>query len=154
MESKDIKYIVVHCSATDEELDVGVDEIRAWHKEKGWSDVGYHYVIRRNGQGEIGRGITEIGAHVKGHNKESIGICLVGGVNETGQATNNFTPEQFNTLEKILIGMKAYAPDAKILGHRDLSPDTDGDGIIEEFEWMKACPSFEVSEWLEERGIT
>ena len=145
---KHTKFIVVHCSATPVTSDIGVDEIRDWHQAKGWDDVGYHSVIRRNGQIEYGRHFDAPGAHVKGKNYQSVGVCLVGGVDADGKAEANFTPDQFISLKAQLIVLKRSYPSAMILGHRDLSPDLDGDGIIERHEWLKECPCFDVPLWV------
>lgn len=142
-------YIVVHCSATGPSSDIGIDEIRDWHMNRnGWSDVGYHAVIRRSGQIEFGRHFDEPGAHVRGQNYRSVGICMVGGVSMTGQPENNFTEPQFVSLKIALAMMRRAYPSAAIVGHRDLSPDLDGDGIIERHEWVKDCPSFDVRRWI------
>jgi len=143
------KYIVVHCSATGPTSDIGVDEIRDWHVNKnGWSDIGYHAVIRRSGQIEYGRHFDEPGAHVKGQNYQSVGVCMVGGVDANGKAENNFTAPQFASLKILLAMLRRSYPNAAILGHRDLSPDLDGDGIVEKHEWVKDCPCFDVQAWL------
>lgn len=145
---KPIKLLVVHCSATPAARDIGVTEIRAMHKANGWSDVGYHYVIRRNGLVEKGRADTVIGAHVSGHNDGSLGICLIGGVKpdgKTGEA--NFTPAQFASLETLLKTLHGRYPAARVCGHRDLSPDKNGDGRIAPNEWVKLCPTFDVEPW-------
>lgn len=145
-------YIVVHCSATKPGSDIGVDEIRDWHTRKGWRDVGYHAVIRRNGVIEFGRHFDEVGAHVQGQNFQSVGICLVGGINDQGEPEDNFTASQKNAARQ-LVAVLAYAyPFAEILGHRDLSPDLDGDGIISRNEWVKDCPCFEVTPWVRNIG--
>lgn len=141
-------YIVVHCSATPPSSDIGVDEIREWHKRNGWSDIGYHAVIRRDGEIEFGRPFDAIGAHVQGQNARSVGVCLVGGVNAAGKSENNFTEEQFESLVAIVEMLKRAYPLADVLGHRDLSPDLDGDGIIEKHEWLKDCPCFDVREFF------
>jgi len=127
-------YIVVHCSATPSTSDIGVDEIDDWHKQRGWSGIGYHAVIRRDGEIEFGRHFDEVGAHVKGQNYRSVGVCMVGGVDTQGDAEDNFTEEQYESLVAILVTLERAYPFAEILGHRDLSPDLDGDGIIEEHE--------------------
>ncbi|HEX8596619.1 MAG TPA: N-acetylmuramoyl-L-alanine amidase [Pseudomonas sp.] len=145
--------IVVHCSATRATLDIGVREITQWHIQRGFDTVGYHYVIRRNGELETGRRENVIGAHVRGHNSNSIGICLAGGVNAANQAENNFTAEQFATLEHLLTVLKGRYPNARILGHRDLSPDKNGDGKITPNEFTKQCPSFDVAQWLTQRSL-
>lgn len=147
---KSTDFLVVHCSATPPSADVGVKEITQWHKARDFETIGYHYVIRRNGNLEIGRPMEVIGAHVKGYNHNSIGICMVGGVKqgEVDEPENNFAPEQFDRLWQVLCDLKKIYPSARILGHRDLSPDLNHDGVIEQNEWLKACPSFDVTEWL------
>lgn len=141
------KYIVIHCSATRANSDIGVDEIRDWHVNRnGWSDIGYHAVIRRDGEIEFGRHFDASGAHVSGQNYQSVGICLIGGIDAQGKAEDNFTDKQFASMHKLVAVMKLAYPGAKVLGHRDLSPDLDGDGVVERHEWVKDCPCFEVSE--------
>lgn len=144
-----INLILVHCSATPAAMDVGVREIRAWHtlpppKGNGWADIGYHFVIRRDGTVETGRPIAQTGAHAAGHNAHSIGVCLVGGVDTggpKGQAVNNFTAAQFKSLKKLLVQLQKDHPGvARILGHRDVQPG-------------KACPSFSVRDWLAANGF-
>ena len=131
-----IKNLVVHCSATQAKADIGAKEIKAIHvKQNGWRDIGYHYVIRRNGDIERGRPIEQIGAHVAGYNANSIGICLIGGIDAKGKAENNFTPEQFNSLKSLLADLKAKYPAANICGHRDF-PNV-----------AKDCPCFDVKSW-------
>lgn len=148
-----IDLIVVHCSATPRGLDIGVREIDAMHKARGFNSIGYHFVIRVNGRREGGRALTSPGAHVSGHNKSSIGICLVGGLDDNRKPANTFTPQQFTELAKLLRELKARWPAARICGHRDLSPDRDGDGKVERHEWVKECPCFDVSEWLSAAGV-
>ena len=149
----DIKYIVVHCSATKTNFDIGKHDIDIWHKRRGWSGIGYHYVIRRDGTIEPGRPLDQIGAHAYGYNKVSWGVCLVGGLDKDGKAEDNFTAEQYHALEDILNELYEKAPQAQIVGHRDLSPDIDGDGVIEKWEWKKECPCFDVAEFIKDRGI-
>ena len=127
--------IVVHCAATKSSMDIGVREIRQWHVQQGWLDVGYHFVIRRDGSVEEGRPVNVVGSHVRGKNSVSVGICLVGGINDKGQPDNNFTPVQFAALKAKLAEVQALYPKAKICGHRDLDSG-------------KACPSFDVKAWL------
>lgn len=145
--------IVIHCSATRAGQDIGVEQITAWHQAKGWETIGYHFVIRRDGTVEAGRLVQMIGAHVQGHNASSIGICLVGGIGADGDAENNFTPDQFAQCKALLEQLLATYPGCRIVGHRDLSPDTDGDGVIEPREWIKACPSFDVAAWVQSVGL-
>jgi hypothetical protein len=132
---REIKKIIVHCSATPESMDVGSEEIRRWHKERGWSDIGYHDVIRRNGTLEKGRDISIAGAHAKGHNFSSIGVCLIGGVDGNGKGEDNFAIIQKQNLRVYLDFMLLRFPDAEILGHRDI------EGV------KKECPCFNVREW-------
>ncbi|MFJ3470080.1 N-acetylmuramoyl-L-alanine amidase [Pseudomonas sp. NPDC090203] len=144
-------WLVVHCSATAPSQDIGAREITQWHIQRGFDTLGYHYVIRRDGSLETGRPENAIGAHVKGHNAKSVGVCLVGGVNRSGQPENNFTDRQFATLRRLLDQLQSRYPKARVLGHRDLSPDLNGDGKITPDEFIKACPSFDVSAWLNTR---
>lgn len=142
------ELLVVHCSATRPTQDIGVKEITQWHRQRGFDTVGYHYIIRRNGEVEAGRPETAIGAHVKGHNASSIGVCLVGGVNAAGKPENNFTAHQFAALRALLRQLRSRYPTTRVLGHRDLSPDLNNDGRITPDEFIKACPSFDVATWL------
>ena len=144
---KATKYLVVHSAATRPHMDIGVAEIRQWHQNIGYSDVGYHYVIRRDGRVEKGRDLKAIGSHVKGYNAVSVGICMVGGLDMGSKPANNYTPEQFASLKRVLLDLKTLYPHAEILGHRDLSPDKNKDGKITPDEWLKSCPCFDVREW-------
>lgn len=137
---RDINKIIIHCAATRPSMDVGVKEIRDWHiKGNGWSDIGYHGVIRRNGTLESGRPIDQPGAHTSGQNKNSIGICLVGGVKEDGKTPeNNFTPEQWATLRRVIHDLLRKYPNATIHGHNEFA--------------QKACPSFDVQKWWNSLG--
>lgn len=152
LKATDIKYIVVHCSATKKTRDKTALDIDAEHKKRGWSRIGYHYVIRRDGLLEKGRREDEVGAHVYGYNRKSIGVCLIGGLDERAQIMEGFegtfTPEQAETLKEVLQSLQWKYPKAKILGHRDLSPDTNGDGTISRWEWVKNCPCFDVVSWV------
>jgi len=126
-----INTIIVHCSATTARHDIGVEEIRDWHVNgNGWSDIGYHYVIRLDGQIEDGRPIERSGAHARGHNAESIGICLVGGIGDNGKADANFSIEQYISLRQLIIDLKSKYDIVKIIGHRDVS--------------KKDCPCFSI----------
>ena len=137
-----ISYIAVHCTATRPSMDIGVKTIRKWHKQRGWRDIGYHWIIRRDGTLEKGRPEEQAGAHVAGHNKYSIGISLAGGVSEGSLTPEmNYTDEQMETLELWLKAAHARFPDAIIQGHRDFP------GVA------KACPCFDVKPWLEEIGL-
>ncbi len=150
---KNITFIAVHCSATQPKANIGAIEIDKMHKMRGFACIGYHYVIKRDGTIERGRPINTIGAHVYGYNSTSLGICLVGGVDEHGKATNNFTPEQFVSLKELISVLIKTRPLAKVLGHRDFSPDKNHDGIISPNEYMKECPCFDVRGWMVKNHI-
>lgn len=154
----DTKHVVIHCSATKPTLDIGRRQIREWHIGKGWTDIGYSLVIRRNGLCEMGRHPDEIGAHVAGHNSTSVGICLVGGLYPDGtEATDDFgglfTPEQGHSLKEVIQFYRLLYPSAVFLGHRDLSPDKNKDGRITRDEWLKTCPGFDVGLWMKAHGF-
>ena len=143
----EINYIVVHCSATKPNQDIGFAEIDAMHKARGWAGCGYHIIIRQNGVIEIGRALDVQGAHVSGHNSHSWGVCMVGGLDAFGKASATFHRDQMYSLQMIVEGLKIRAPQAEVLGHRDLSPDKNGDGVITQTEWIKECPCFDVRRW-------
>ncbi|SOO46446.2 amidase [Yersinia phage fPS-53] len=126
--------IFIHCSATKPSMDIGVREIRQWHKEQGWLDVGYHFIIRRDGTIEEGRPVEAVGSHVKDWNSKSVGVCLVGGVNDKNQFDANFTPAQMHSLKEKIADLLDMYPDAALKAHHDVAP--------------KACPSFNLSRWL------
>lgn len=122
-----INKIVIHCADTPSKMDIGRDEIDSWHKARGWAGIGYHWVIRRDGTVEAGRPITQPGAHVAGHNHDSIGICVVG-----GKPDFNFTFAQLEMLKDVVEQMRAIVGNVPVLGHRDLDPG-------------KECPTFDVT---------
>ena len=151
---KSTKFIVLHCSATRAKLAVTAAQIRQWHKAQGWSDIGYHYVIRRDATVELGRAETAVGSHVAGHNSNTVGICLVGGLNDaTGKPEDNFTTAQKAAATKLIRELLLRYPGATILGHRDLSPDRDGDGVVERGEWLKECPCFDARTFARANGL-
>lgn len=130
---RNIEYIIIHCSATREGQDISAATIDKWHKARGWKGIGYHYVVGLNGQIEFGRPEAEVGAHAKGYNSNSIGICYIGGVESDGRTPKDTrTPQQKESLLQILRALKVDYPNAIIIGHRDVS--------------SKACPSFEAKQ--------
>ena len=130
---RQITDIIIHCSATPEGKDYTVADLRRWHKQQGWSDIGYHYVVYRNGHVEPGRDVDIAGAHCEGHNAKTIGVCYIGGVSKDGKtAKDTRTLAQKAALLSLLIDLKTMYPQARIVGHRDY--DTKG----------KACPSFDA----------
>ena len=145
------KHITVHCSATQNDLRITVDRIRQWHLDRGFSDIGYHFIITTDDVLHQGRPITQQGAHVAGHNKDNIGICLVGGIDKTGKPVMNFNEFQLGSLRILLqhLMWKYEIPVENVCGHRDWSPDKDGDGVVEKHEWLKDCPCFDVKHWLD-----
>lgn len=128
---RDIERIILHCSATPPGRDVTADDIRSWHLARGWADIGYHYVVRLDGTVESGRPITKQGAHARGHNRDSIGICYVGGVGRNGAPKNTMTQQQKVSIKQICRALRRVLNKPLALhGHNEYSP--------------KACPSFEV----------
>lgn len=131
---RNINKIIIHCSASKPTQNIGAAEIDTWHKQQGWDEIGYHFVIRRSGEIEKGRELQKIGAHCKGHNTDSIGICLVGGIDADGKPENNFTDLQFASLRKLVLELKAKFNILYIFGHNDFA--------------NKACPCFDVKKFF------
>ncbi len=131
-----INKIIVHCSATQEGKDLDAAEINKWHLKRGWDGIGYHYVVLLNGVIEYGRSIYKQGAHVKGENEGSIGICYIGGVeskrgsNGEWIAKDTRTPEQKESLLLLLKTLKKMHPEATIHGHNEFA--------------AKSCPCFDA----------
>lgn len=146
-------YMVAHTTATLFGQDIGAAEVDRMHKAKGWSGTGYAAVIRLNGKEEIGRGYDAIGAHVEGFNSVSFGVAYVGGLGPDRKPANTLNPAQEETLHRIFEREAKRYPKAGVCGHRDLSPDRDGDGVIEPAEWLKACPCFDAIPWAISRGL-
>ena len=131
------EYLVVHCSATKPSMDIGLREIKRWHvDDNGWRDVGYHYIIRRNGEVELGRSNRDTGAHAAGYNHKSVSLCMVGGMAEDNSAENNFTAQQWTALLDLVKQIKVDYPEANVIGHNEISE--------------KECPSFDVQQWKKE----
>lgn len=128
--------IIVHCSATREGKNIKAADIRRWHLHEGYTDIGYHYVIDLDGTIEPGRPLDEIGAHCKGHNKDSIGICYVGGINKAGFNADTRTPAQKRALARLIWRLTTQALNAgfglpAVHGHHDYCP-------------YKDCPCFDA----------
>lgn len=164
--SRHITDIIIHCAATRNGDSLfrahpnggakipPVAIIDDWHRQRGFkrsdearkrhnpqlTSIGYHYVIYTNGTAATGRAEWEIGAHVAGQNSRSIGICLLG--------TDKFTTLQWTRLAELVKLLQKQYPRARVLGHRDYSPDKNGNGIIEPWEWTKICPGFAVADWV------
>ena len=148
-----IDSIIIHCSATKAGQNIGKKEINQMHVSRGFQCIGYNYVIRLDGTVEVGRSLTIDGAHCnsKGfsgisYNKHSIGICYVGGLDAHGKAADTRTPAQKKALRELIAKLVKEYDIKEVLGHRDTSPDLDGDGIVEPCEWTKMCPCFDAKE--------
>lgn len=157
--TRTINHLVIHCAATpngDKRFTLAT--LDQMHQQRGFKrqptnvakyadavghklpSIGYHYVIELDGTVRSGRHVEEIGAHVSGSNAKSIGVCLIG--------TNKFTAAQWTALKTLTSVLQGKYPAAKVCGHRDFSPDLDGDGVIEPQEWIKTCPGFDVATWM------
>lgn len=126
-----INKIIIHCAATPEDKNFTVEDINRWHKERGFIKIGYHYVIYIDGSIHQGRELGEVGAHCTGYNRDSIGICYIGGVDKDGKTPKDTrTNAQKESLLKLIKELKIKFPQAEIYGHRDFS--------------KKDCPSFDA----------
>lgn len=143
-----IDSIIIHCSATKAGQDFTAADIDRWHRERGFNGIGYHYVIRLDGKLEKGRDVSLTGAHCKGWNERSIGICYIGGLDENGRPADTRTDAQKRVLYQMIMDLQREYNILQVLGHRDTSPDLNGDGVIEPYEYVKACPCFDVREFL------
>ena len=133
-----ISLIVVHCSATREDKSFTEHDLDVCHRRRAFNGVGYHFYIRKNGDIKSTRPLERIGAHARGFNSESIGICYEGGLDEHGRCKDTRTLAQKVTMEELLQSLCVDYPDAEILGHRDLP------GV------HKECPCFDTRAWLKE----
>lgn len=128
-----ITELIVHCTATKEGQNVTVEQVRNWHvKERGWSDIGYHFLIYLDGSVHAGRPLNKVGAHCTGHNTNSIGICYVGGLDSNGRPKDTRTQAQKATLFDLLRKLRKMYPKATIHGHYEFA--------------NKACPCFKPNE--------
>lgn len=131
LKNKDVKFLVVHCSDTEESKNISAIDIHKMHLNFGWDGIGYHKIINRSGRIENGRPEYWIGAHVQGKNKISLGVCLIG--------KTNFTKKQYIALERVLRRWKILYPTANIVGHKDTG------------NTKKTCPNFDVKAWSKNR---
>ena len=159
---KSTERIILHCTATIEGKDYSVDTIRQWHLQRKFDDIGYHFVIARDGEIMEGRDINKAGAHAAGYNYNSIGISYVGGLDKNLQPKDTRTPEQIEAFKTIIERMVDKYPSIRVLiGHRDTSPDLNESRSIEPHEYIKACPCFDVEkeygvwfrELLQKKGV-
>ena len=133
LEKKDIKLLIIHCSDTLNSEEFDASKIHQLHLDFGWNGIGYHKVICRDGRIENGRPEYWVGAHVKGKNSCSLGVCLIG--------KDKFTQKQFNSLEKVLKKWIEVYPNSKIIGHSK--------AVVTK----KTCPNFNVKDWCEKREM-
>ncbi len=135
---RDINRIIIHCSATPEGRDIDAATIKDWHVNgNGWADIGYHYVIKLNGDIEVGRSIDRTGAHVKGHNKDSIGICYIGGADEDMNPKDTMLDCQEEAMRELIFSLRmVWDKQLTLHGHNEYA--------------SKACPSFKVSQKFED----
>lgn len=134
---KSVDYLVVHCSDTQQE-DIGVGTIRRDHRRRGWLDVGYHKIIRRDGTIDDGRPMNAPGAHARGFNHISLGICLVGGMTD---GEPNYTEAQYATLHQLVADLKTMYPSAIVTGYCDMP------------KVNKRTPYFDVQAWWTEANV-
>lgn len=142
MSANDIKYLVLHCSASRCNQDYSVELLRRDHKARGFYDIGYHFYIRKDGKKTQHRMVLEVGAHCIPYNRCSIGICYEGGLDEDGKPANTLTKEQEERITDLLINLHKLFPKAKIVGHRDLPGAS-----------PKECPCFDahaIFGWIED----
>lgn len=131
---REIDEIILHCTATPPGREVDIAEVRRWHTQgRNWSDVGYHYLIQLDGSLQAGRPLERQGAHVKGRNETTVGICYVGGLDHDGKACDTMTVDQEETFEHLCFALQlVLARPLQVSGHNQYS--------------SKACPGFSVPE--------
>lgn len=135
-----INKIILHCAATPEGKDYTVAQIDAWHRARKFNGIGYHYVIYRDGTVHPGRPVERAGAHCTGQNANSIGVCYIGGCAADGKTPKDTrTAAQRTAMERLVRELMAKYPGATVHGHNEFA--------------AKACPSFNVKQWLAEAGI-
>jgi len=139
---RNIKYIVIHCTATLPTATV--ESIKNGFKALGWKNPGYHYLVDCQGLSHNLLNTINIANGVKGYNSCSIHIAYIGGIDRNGNPKNTMTPAQKKRIQQQIEMLLIAHPQARVVGHRDLSPDKNKNGKIEPTEWLKACPCFDV----------
>ena len=144
-----ITVIVVHCTATRVDVDFTQKDLLRSHRARGMTCVGYHFYIRKDGYIWSTRPLEMVGAHALGYNQNSIGIAYEGGLDEQGHPADTRTEKQKFSMRALIRTLKKDFPITRVCGHRDLSPDKNGNGVVEPSEWLKQCPCFDVAtdEW-------
>ena len=130
---REINKIILHCTATPEGRHVDVDTIRRWHKERGFVDIGYHYVVYLDGSVHHGRPEERMGAHCLGYNAKSIGVCYVGGLDADGRPKDTRTPAQRDALRRLVASLREKFPRASLHCHNEFA--------------NKECPCFSISQF-------
>jgi N-acetyl-anhydromuramyl-L-alanine amidase AmpD len=140
-----IQQIIIHCTATSQ--NATVEQIKTyWKNVLGWSQVGYHYIIGINGERHILAHLSQVTNGVRGYNWNSVHISYIGGKGGVDDRTEAQKQEMLNLIKELRSDSILGA--VPVFGHRDLSPDANGDGIINKHDWIKLCPSFDVKSWL------
>lgn len=137
-----IERIFIHCTTGSQKQTI--EDLRAEFRNKGWKNPGYHYVISPDGAITQLLDEQQVSNGVKGYNQTSINVAYIGGIDSTGKAVDNRTDAQKTALRQIVSALKNRYPDAEVLGHRDISPDTNHNGIVDPWERIKECPCFDV----------
>ncbi len=137
-----IERIFVHCTASSQTW--GVGELSAEFKRKGWKNPGYHYVVTSDGRIHQMLDDSKVSNGVKGYNSTSVNVAYVGGIDAKGKAVDNRTAAQKKALVDLLKILRKRYPKARILGHRDISPDQNGNGRVDQWERIKECPCFDA----------
>ena len=139
-----ITLIIIHCSATCEDRPFTEQALEAAHRQRGFDGTGYHFYIRRDGRILTTRSPERPGAHARGYNAHSIGICYEGGLDVNGRPADTRTLRQKEAMHRLVANLLQSYPEARVVGHRDLSPDKNYNGIVDPWERTKECPCFEV----------
>ena len=137
-----IRYIAVHCTAGTQKQTIA--DLNAEFRRKGWKNPGYHYVVSPDGTITQLLDDDKVSNGVKGFNSITINVAYIGGINAAGKAIDNRTDEQKKVLRQLLANLKKKYPEACIQGHRDFSPDTNHNGKVDSYEWIKLCPCFDA----------
>lgn len=147
--SRMVDLIVIHCSATKETARLTPLALDRMHRQRGFNGCGYHYYIERDGKINSMRPSEKVGAHARGYNAHSLGICYEGGLDKNGRAADTRTERQKVSLRALVKVLRQLYPTInRVVGHRDLSQDRNGDGVITLDEWTKQCPCFDVASEL------
>ncbi len=142
--ARPISLAVIHCSASPIRVRYTPMQLIRDHLSRGYTHAGYHYYITREGDLYGLRPLSIVGAHARGHNIGSVGICYEGGLDRNGLPADTRTPAQRQMMSQLLGRLRELYPDLTIVGHRDLSPDRNGDGKVTPEEWTKSCPCFDA----------